>query len=471
MPPFLALLIWIILLFALLYFDPASSSKPSAALWISVIWLFIIASRLPSQWIGGEVGQIAQSLEEGNTLDRSIFSILIVFAMAVLMFRSFKWGTFIARNITLTIFLLFALVSVCWSDYPFVTFKHWLRDLGNYLVILVVLSDPHPVEATRTVLRRGCYILIPLSILLIKYYPAIGKQYDSWTGIAQYAGSTTSKNMLGVLCLVSGLFFIWDTVTRWPHRKERQTKRIILVNAAFIAMTLWLLMLSDSATSRICLVIGCLVIIAAHSKTVQRRPAPLTMLIPVAICAYLVLVFVLGANINTALAQAVGRDATLTDRTKIWSFLLSMKTNPLLGTGYESFWLGPRLEWFWRTSGLGHVNEAHNGFLEVYLNLGMVGLFLLGCFLIASYRTICRRLTLSSLGPLGLALWTVTLFYSFTEAGFRSGFMWLTFLLGAIVVPKRALSKVRVVDNSVFDNAGAKEALSTARLDATALHT
>ncbi len=48
-----------------------------------------------------------------------------------------------------------------------------------------------------------------------------------------------------------------------------------------------------------------------------------------------------------------------------------MKTNPLLGTGYESFWLGPRLQWFWQHAGLGHINEAHNGYLEVYLNLGI----------------------------------------------------------------------------------------------------
>src|SRR5262249_31683228 len=147
------------------------------------------------------------------------------------------------------------------------------------------------------------------------------------------------------------------------HRKERRTNRIILVNAAFLAMTLWLLKLSDSATSQICLVIGCVVVMAAHSKTVQIRPALLTRLIPVAMRAYLLLV-VLGLNMNAALAEAVGRDATLTERTKIWSFLLSMKINPILGTGYESFWLGPRLEWFWQNAGLGHINEAHNGFLE-----------------------------------------------------------------------------------------------------------
>ena len=40
-----------------------------------------------------------------------------------------------------------------------------------------------------TLLRRLCYLLIPLSILLIKYYPEIGRQYDSWTGAANVCGS------------------------------------------------------------------------------------------------------------------------------------------------------------------------------------------------------------------------------------------------------------------------------------------
>ena len=78
--------------------------------------------------------------------------------------------------------------------------------------------------------------------------------------------------MLGLLCLISGLFFFWDTVTRWPDRKQRQTKRIILVNVAFFAMTLWLLHLAHSTTSSVCLLLGCLVIAAAHSKMFRRHP-------------------------------------------------------------------------------------------------------------------------------------------------------------------------------------------------------
>ena len=173
MPPSLALCLWFILLVALLRFDPAKDSKISLALWVPVIWMFIVGSRLPSQWLGVQTGQAAQALEEGNPVDRTISSVLILLAIGILMSRSFEWGSFFSRNFALMAFLSFALLSVCWSDFPFIAFKRWFRDLGNYLVILVALSDPRPLEAVRTVLRRLCYLLIPLSILLIKYYPHI----------------------------------------------------------------------------------------------------------------------------------------------------------------------------------------------------------------------------------------------------------------------------------------------------------
>ncbi len=435
MPPFVALILWFILLLALLYFDPAKDARTSPALWVPVIWMFIVGSRLPSQWLGGQVGQAAEALQEGNPLDRSVYFILMLLAIGILISRSFNWGNFFARNLALMAFVCFALVSVCWSDFPFVAFKRWFRDFGNYLVILVALSDPLPLEAIRTVLRRLCYLLIPLSIVLVKYYPEIGRQYSTWEGTTMYVGAATSKNMLGVLCLVSGIFFFGDTVTRWSQRKDRRTKRILLLNGAFLAMTLWLLNLSESATSRVCLVLGCLIIATLHSKGFRRRPGLLKTLIPVVVCVYLVLAFGLGVDINAVLAEAVGRNPTLTGRTQIWNVLLSMHTNPLVGTGYQSFWLGSRLQWVWHQPGIGGINEAHNGYLDIYLNLGLVGVFLLTVFLIASYRTICRRLqSPSSLASFSLVVWTILVFYNVTEAAFEGGLLWLALLPGVLTV-------------------------------------
>jgi len=453
MPPSLALLLWLILLLGLLCFDPARSAEPSAALWVPLTWMFIVGSRLVSQWLGSQVGVAAQTFEDGNPLDRTVYSLLIVLAVGILISRSFKWGTFFVRNFALTAFLFFALVSIVWSDFPLVAFKRWFRDLGHCLVILVVLTDSHPVEAVRTLLRRLCYLLIPLSIVLIKYFPGFGTGYDRWTGAATYMGATTSKNMLGVACLISGIFFFWDTVTRWSDRKERRTRRIIMVNFAFIAMTLWLLHLADSATSRVCLVIGCLIIAAAHSDMFRRRSGLLKVLIPACFVLYLILAF--GFNVNGDLASAIGRDPTLTDRTLIWKNLLSMNTNPLVGTGYESFWLGSRLALAGRSFEAG-LNEAHNGYLDIYLGLGVIGICLLAGFLIASYRNICRQLTSSpSVASLNLALWTITLFYNMTESAFKFHLMWVVFLLAAIAVPAPAADRVRGVAS--FDNAGATE--------------
>ena len=451
MPPFVALVLWLVLLVALFWWDPAKESKTPLALWVPLIWMFIMASRLPSQWLGFQVGSATESLEEGNPVDRAIFFGLILLALAILISRSFKWDVFFGRNLALTAFLLFALLSVVWSDFPFVAFKRWFRDLGNYLVVLVALSDPHPLEAVRTLLRRLGYLLIPLSILLDKYFPSLSRQFNEWTGLGMYVGATTSKNLLGVVAMVSGLFFFWDIATRWSGRKERRTKRIILVNVAFLAMSLSLLISANSATCRVCMVLGCLVVVAAQSKVFQRHPGFLKVLIPSTFLLYLLLAY--GLDLNGAMAGAVGKDPTLTDRTKIWAFVLGMRTNPLVGTGYESFWMGPRLDYVWHKAGLGGLTEAHNGYLEVYLNLGIIGVVLLIGFLISGYRNICRQLKSSpSLASLNLALWTIMLFYCVTEAGFRSGLTWAVFLLATLALPRLAEEKTHYA--SAFESAG-----------------
>lgn len=434
MPPPIALFLWFVLLLALLCFDPARVRGTYATLWVPVIWMFIAASRLPSQWLGALTGQSwIANLQDGNPLDRSIDLVLIGLAIAILISRSFEWSSFFTRNFALILLIIYALLSVFWSDFPLVAFKRWFRDFGNYIMVLVVLSDPRPLDAVRTVFRRLGYLLVPLSILLDKYFPNISKAYDAWTGVGMYVGVTTGKNLLGLLALLSGVFFFWDTMVSWPEKKEPRTKRVILVNLAFLAMCISLLITANSATCKVCMVIGCLVVVAVQSKWGRRHPGSLKSLIPASFLVYLILTF--GFGMTGDLAAAVGKDPTLTDRTKIWAFVLGMHTNPWVGTGYESFWMGPRLQWFWQMSGLGHLNEAHNGYLEVYLNLGIIGLLLIVGILIASYRTLCERLApFSSFASLSLALWAIMLFYCITEAGFRSCLMWLAFLLVAISV-------------------------------------
>ena len=444
MPPSLVLLIWLVSLLALFWFEPGREPKTSVALWVPLIWFFFIASRSPAAWLGSaqdSTATLGQDLENGNPLDRTIFSSLMVLAFVILVSRSFQWRKFASQNSALILFLAYSLVSVAWSDFPLPTFKKWFRDAGIYMAVLVIVTDRNRLEAVRAVLRRLYYLTIPLSIVLVNYYPKLGRTWDSW-GDMEITGVTTSKNMLGLLCLASGIFFFWDIVTRWNQRRAKRVKRIILVNIAFIGMAIYLLHRCGSKTSTVCLILGSLMIAAVYSNFGRRHMSWINAMAPGFFLIYLTLT--VGFGLGGEMSAAVGGDATMSDRTRIWQVLLSVPINRVLGCGYQSFWLGWRIDWVWSKLTGDNVFEAHNGYLQTYLDLGVIGLVLVCAFLITTYREICRQLApLKPLAALSLGLWSFLLLYNVTEAALGGGLLWLMLLMGSMTVPERVKAHAR----------------------------
>lgn len=78
------------------------------------------------------------------------------------------------------------------------------------------------------------------------------------------------------------------------------------------------------------------------------------------------------------LAPLLGRDATLTGRTEIWHQVwLAILHRPLLGYGFSAFWRGSQPPSWQVVVALRFILfHAHNGFLEIWLELGVVGLLL-----------------------------------------------------------------------------------------------
>ena len=178
-------------------------------------------------------------------------------------------------------------------------------------------------------------------------------------------------------------------------------------------------------------------IAATHCNFGQRHIGWVKALAPASFLLYLILT--LGFGMGAQLSQAVGKSANMSDRTHIWEVLLSVPINPVLGTGYQSFWIGPRVQWVWAKLDGDSVLEAHNGYLQIYLDLGLIGLFLICTFLIATYRKICKRLKpLTNLASLSLGLWTLLLFYNVSEASLEINLLFVTFLLAAIPMSERA---------------------------------
>jgi O-antigen ligase len=113
------------------------------------------------------------------------------------------------------------------------------------------------------------------------------------------------------------------------------------------------------------------------------------------------------------MVEALGKDPSLTGRTQIWGMVLAMHTNPWIGTGFESFWLGPRLNQMRNALPNFPINEAHNGYLEIYLNLGWAGICFIALLLATAYKRVIsgmRRDPAKASVFLGFLL--CTLFYS-----------------------------------------------------------
>jgi O-antigen ligase len=62
----------------------------------------------------------------------------------------------------------------------------------------------------------------------------------------------------------------------------------------------------------------------------------------------------------------------------------------VFGVGYESFWLGSRLQKIWDTIHGLRLNESHNGYIEVVITLGWIGTVLLGGLIAIGYRNYHR---------------------------------------------------------------------------------
>jgi O-antigen ligase len=128
------------------------------------------------------------------------------------------------------------------------------------------------------------------------------------------------------------------------------------------------------------------------------------------------------------IVDILGRDLTLTSRTDVWPMLLSKADNVLVGSGFNSFWTGERLADVYGQLG---IIQAHNGYLETYLNGGLVGLALLVLLLIAAIRTANRQLAESGAAAnVAFAMILVNVVYNFTEASFdKTSPLWFAFLM------------------------------------------
>lgn len=437
MPPAIASVLCALLILSLFWLEREQGRRISRALWIPIVWFLLSGSRSVSQWlsIGSSMqftdnAGISNQLLEGNPLDRMVYSCLTAIGLIVLVNRRRELVRLLRASWPIILFFLYCAMSILWSDYPDVAFKRWIKGFGDLIMVLVVLSDREPYIAVNRLFVWMSCLLVPLSILFIKYYPAIGRTYGEWMGEVHYCGVTLGKNNLGAVCLLVGLASVWRLVNAFQDRSDTARTRRLLALGVILAMVLWLFWGLNSMTALTCFLLGTGLLLAGNLRMVVQKPMTIHLILAVIVS---VTISVLFFQVSTGAFQALGRDNTLTERTAIWAMLISMSQNDLVGTGYESFWLGPRLLKIWNVYEL-RLNQAHSGYLEIFLNLGWVGVALLAVVLATGYRRVIAAFRCNpQIGSLMLACFSVGVIYNFTEAAFFRMLapVWL-FLLMAI---------------------------------------
>jgi O-antigen ligase len=377
---------------------------------------------------------------EGSPLDRFIFQVLVVAACVVLVRRPINWRAVFTANRWVIFYFLYLGFSVLWSDYSTVAFKRWVKDVGSALMVLVILTEANPLQALKTTFLRCAYVLVPLSVLFIKYVPELGRGYDPWSYEPVNIGVTTNKNMLGMTLFICGLSLLWALLEKWEARLAGPKWKRLTGDFLLALMVLYLLRQTHSATAVACTVLGSGILVATRIPAIRRKLERATVFV----LATAVLLVTVGPMIglDRTLVGVLGRDLTFTGRTDIWKAVLSEDINPLIGVGHYSFWLGDRVARI-SESYFYHLNEAHNGFLEVYLNGGLIGLTLLLVVLVSCWKkSIKEALTGNSFGGFRLAVLAGTILYGATEAVFRFGFLSTALLAVIMASPTRLVASV-----------------------------
>jgi exopolysaccharide production protein ExoQ len=344
--------------------------------------LFISNRRILACWMN-------YSCEHTNAMSDYIVWGLIVLAFSLLLVQSGKiheYGRMWRINWLLGLFILYSVASISWSIFPERS-VHTVYIMIASSLTASVLAVIYPLQKLLKTLFNFTLISAILSLLLVIVYPNLGIHQDVvWHGA--WRGIFGHKNDFGpIMALGNGLALLLLA-------PSTQKKDLILYPAAYI-LTLFLIIMSRCATALVLWAIlsGFCVIyfiwIKWHSKFQSKNlpyiaglSAALIFLAPL---SFLVISFLTGRSFN------------LTGRIPLWINLLTnvVSKKPWFGYGLETLWYVPEFQkWASVTSGWGDlivVINGHNGYMDILLYLGIVGLAVLCMVLIIGLTRIAKR--------------------------------------------------------------------------------
>ena len=357
-------------------------------------------------------------LSGAGSYSKAFWPILFLVALASILLNRARF-TLSTNVVWLLICITFAGASVAWAFRPELSLIRYAQQIMIVTaIILPALMAQRRVDMTR--LLFACFALAVIINCLYLFGPPRTFVKDAIKG---YTGYFQGKNYMGGFAAVALLLSLHEML--YPGRRR-------LFGVLLGIPSALLLYLSNSKTALGLAILAPM--LAAFAVTLRKTVRVSPVVIPIAIVSvYMILATVLGINVYKISYLLYG-DSTFTGRRLIWEFAqFEIDRRPLLGWGYQSFWLvGPDAPSVVEAPAwVKLMPNAHNGYLDATLEMGYVGFALLLAYLFTTLHAVRRLIDYDQRrGWIVLSLAFFILMSNGLESLWLRGFefLWIVFL-------------------------------------------
>jgi|HubBroStandDraft_1064217.scaffolds.fasta_scaffold01508_6 exopolysaccharide production protein ExoQ len=391
--------------------------------WVLMIPLLVFAS----QWgfsfehgsINTEVGSRAQGTDDSIPLKVQSAIVYLTCAFFILRFTRAILVDFY-RDLLISSLPVLAFLSILWSQFPLITLVHAVLLGANMAFAFYLLERFSTNDLLKLLLMVGTLAAIS-SLLLIVLLPQYGLQERSSVTSGAWEGIFAQKNICGFVMtdLLLPAFFV--------QLKSQYAK---VFRNTYIVVVLAIIAMSRSAGAWV--ICAACILFVVTMRFLLRMPRKDVLVIVFFLAGIAALAGVFVYRNFDALMYAIGKDPTLTGRTIIWSSLISsIRKQPFLGYGYAAFW--QFLQGESANTVLvfhGPLGYAENGVLELWLELGAVGVLL---YMFVFVRAIKDAAYCFMRKPSSAAMWYISGLFYITVSNIEAGKLLSTSDLGLIL--------------------------------------
>lgn len=335
-------------------------SAISALSFILLLYFSVFGTSLPFREAKGD------EFGSSNFINQVSYSTIFILSLITIIPKIAIIGIFIRKEIFLTVFVLWCLLTIVWSEASFISFKRLFQVIAVILSCLSFFSYHNKDEALKY-LRIILAIYLTVSLLSVFTIPGAREEYGAWRGLA------LQKNLLAQTALFSLILFSFNL-------KEDNHKQKIL-NLLLIIISVFLIIGSRSATAIIMFTLLCVIFVLIQVNKIFSPigiRSTVSILIVSTLFFFMIIIVLIAPETIDSIFSEIGRDTTFTGRAPLWELVLSNAQNhPLIGCGFQGFWVDQSKGMLVLLSKYTALpNHAHNGYVDFINEIGLIGIAL-----------------------------------------------------------------------------------------------